>query len=483
MKLLRDLLYKVQLNNVIGPTNMAIESLSFDSRKTMKFGLFVAIRGGEFDGHQFIDKAVEKGAVAVVCEDIPENRNPKITYASVANSRAALGEIASNYFDHPTEKLKIIGITGTNGKTSIATLLYQLFRNLGHKSGLISTIINKINDLDVDTKYTTPDPIMLHSLFSQMVNNGCKYCFMEVSSHALTQYRVEGVRFTGGVFTNLSHDHLDYHKGFKEYLLAKKTFFDGLGKEAFALINDDDQNGEKMVTQTDAKVFTYALKTEADFKAKIMEFRLDGMTLNMDGEEVWVKLIGQFNVYNLLAVYAVARILGFEKMDVLKVLSNLNPVEGRFQFIRSNNNISGIVDYAHTPDALQKVLETISDLRTGNEKVITVVGCGGNRDREKRPLMAEIACNASDKIILTSDNPRNEDPETIIEDMTKGIPANKTSSVLKIADRREAIRTAIALAGEGDIILVAGKGHEKYQEVKGVRHAFDDMKILKEILK
>ena len=483
MKLLRDLLYKVKLDQVTGLTNQAIETLTFDSRKNMKFGLFVAIRGGAFDGHTFIDQAVEKGAVAIVCEEFPENLNPKVTYVKVQDTRLALGDIASNFYDHPSEEIEIIGVTGTNGKTSIATLMYQLMRGLGKKSGLISTIVNKIDDLEVPTRHTTPDPIQLNSLLRQMVDNGCSYCFMEVSSHAMAQYRVQGIKFRGGVFTNLTHDHLDYHPNFNAYLNAKKSFFDGLKKEAFALVNDDDKYGSKMVTQTDAKVYTYALKTEADFKGKIIESRFDGMLLNIDQNEVWIKIIGKFNAYNILSVYAVARILGFDKLEVLKVLSFLNPVEGRFQFTRNNDGISGIVDYAHTPDALQKVLETIKEIRTGNETVITVVGCGGNRDKAKRPIMADIASSLSDKVILTSDNPRNEKPAVIIDEMYEGVDAGKRARVLKITDRKEAIKTACALAKEGDIILIAGKGHEKYQEINGERFPFDDMKILKETLK
>ena len=480
MKLLRDILYKVKLDNVIGQTNMAIESLTFDSRKQMKFGLFVAIRGGQFDGHQFIDQAISKGAVSILCEEIPDERQDKITYVQVEDTRAALADVAANYFDHPSEHLKVIGVTGTNGKTSIATLLHQLFMKLGKKAGLVSTIVNKIGDLDIPSKHTTPDPIAVNSLLRQMADNGCQYCFMEVSSHAMSQDRARGIVFAGGIFTNLTHDHLDYHGNFNEYLMAKKKFFDSLPKEAFALINEDDKHGEKMITQSSARVLTYALKTEADYKGKIVESRFDGMLLNMDGEEVWVKLIGGFNAYNLLAVYAVARILGFEKTDILKVVSALEPVEGRFQFMQSKGGVSAIVDYAHTPDALEKVLDTIRQIRTGNEQLITLVGCGGDRDKEKRPLMAKIAASVSDKVILTSDNPRSEDPLSIIEEMYTGIDADKRARVMKITDRREAIKTACNLAADGDIILVAGKGHEKYQEIKGERQPFDDMKVLKE---
>lgn len=483
MKLLRDLLYTVKLNNVIGLTNMAIESLTFDSRKSMKFGLFIAIKGELSDGHKYIQQAIKKGAIAIVCEDLPEPLDSNITYVQVENSRRALGEIASNYFDHPSADLKIIGITGTNGKTSIATLLHELFRGLGHKVGLISTIVNKIDKLDISTKHTTPDPIQLNSLIRQMVDNDCEYCFMEVSSHAMEQYRVQGIQFAGGVFTNLSHDHLDYHENFNDYLMAKKKLFDQLGQEAFSLVNDDDKHAMKMLANSKAKKETYAINTTADFKGKIIENRFDGMLLNFDGEELWVNLIGGFNASNLLAVYGVAMNFGFEKLEVLKVLSSLSPVEGRFQFIKCPLNISGIVDYAHTPDALEKVLKTIKDIRTGNETVITVIGCGGNRDKAKRPLMADIAVKNSEKVILTSDNPRNEKPEEIIEEMYKGIDAAKKSRVLKIIDRKEAIKTAAALAREGDIVLIAGKGHETYQEIEGVRHPFDDRKILEESFK
>ncbi|MEQ9063899.1 MAG: UDP-N-acetylmuramoyl-L-alanyl-D-glutamate--2,6-diaminopimelate ligase [Vicingaceae bacterium] len=480
MKLLRDILYKVKLENVIGLTNMAIETLTFDSRKQMKFGLFVAVRGGLFDGHDFIEQAIEKGAVAILCEDLPEELNQKITYVQVKDARSALADVASNYFDHPSNDIKVIGVTGTNGKTSVVTMLYQLYKKLGKKAGLISTIVNKIDDVEIPSKHTTPDPIEINSLLRQMADNGCSVCFMEVSSHAMSQERARGIHFSGGVFTNLTHDHLDYHKNFNEYLLAKKKFFDGLDKSAFALINDDDKYGEKMVTQSNAKTWTYALKTEADYKVKIVESRFDGMLLNVDNEEVWIKLLGAFNAYNILAVYAVARLLGNDKMDVLKVLSALNPVEGRFQFFRTASGKSAIVDYAHTPDALEKVLETIRAIRTGNESLITVIGCGGDRDKDKRPIMAQIAGDMSDKVILTSDNPRTENPESIIEDMYRGVEADRKTRVIKITDRREAIKAACNLASEGDIILVAGKGHEKYQEINGVRLPFDDLKVLKE---
>jgi len=483
MKLLRDLLYTVKLDNVIGLTNMAIETLTFDSRKATKFGLFIALKGELSDGHEFIEQAIKKGAIAIVCEDLPKSLNQDITYVQVDNSRRSLGAIASNFYDHPSSHLKVVGITGTNGKTSIASLLYELFKKLGFKVGLISTITNKIDKIEISTKHTTPDPIQLNSLIRQMVENGCEYCFMEVSSHAMEQYRVQGIQFAGGVFTNISHDHLDYHENFNDYLLAKKKFFDQLSKDAFALINDDDKHAAKMVTQSKAKTATYALETEADFKGKIIESRFDGMLLKIDGEELWVQLIGGFNASNLLAVYSVAMNFGIEKLDILKVLSTLNPVEGRFQFIKCPLNISGIVDYAHTPDALEKVLDTIKDIRTGNESVITVIGCGGNRDKAKRPLMAGIAVKLSEKVILTSDNPRDEKPDEIIEEMYEGIDASKKSKVLKIADRKEAIKTAVALAREGDIVLIAGKGHETYQEIEGVRHAFDDRKILKESFK
>lgn len=483
MKLLRDLLYKVKLEEVNGPTNIAIDTLTFDSRKTMKFGLFVAIKGEASDGHLFINQSISKGAVSIVCEVLPEVLNPKVTYVKVSDSRLALGLVAANFFSHPADEIKVIGVTGTNGKTSITTLLYQLVRNLGKKAGLISTIVNRINDVEIPTRHTTPDPIQLQGILRQMVENGCEYCFMEVSSHAMSQHRTEGINFKGGVFTNLTHDHLDYHTDFNDYLRAKKMFFDGLNKDAFALVNEDDKYSEQMTVHTAARVHSYALNTEADFKGKIVESRFDGMLLNIEMEEVWVKLLGRFNASNLLAVYAVSKILGFDKTDALKGLSLLKPVEGRFQFLRSPGNVSGIVDYAHTPDALQKVLETIKEIRSGNENVITVIGCGGNRDKAKRPVMAQIASLFSEKVILTSDNPRNELAEDIIAEMYSGVDASKKSRVLKISDRKEAIKTACALAREGDIVLVAGKGHEKYQEIMGERLPFDDMKILKECFK
>lgn len=483
MKLLRDLLYKVKLDEVSGLTNIAIENITFDSRKQLKFGLFIAVSGTESDGHGYIDQAIDKGAIAVVCERMPSKLNPKVSYVRVHDSRLALGIIADNFYNHPSEQIRVIGITGTNGKTSIATLLYQMVRMMGQNAGLISTIVNRINDVEIPAKHTTPDPLTLNSLLRQMADNDCGYCFMEVSSHAMSQHRTIGIRFTGGIFTNLTHDHLDYHSSFNDYLAAKKMFFDGLPPEAFALTNDDDKYGEQMVSRTKARKYTYAIRTEADFRAKISESRFDGMLLSFDGEEVWVKLIGRFNAWNLLAVYAAARILGLEKIEVLKTLSSLNPVEGRFQFIRNKENISGIVDYAHTPDALQKVLETIKEIRSGNEVLITIVGCGGNRDKAKRPLMAEIAARFSEKVILTSDNPRSEKAEDIIEDMFAGIDAGRKKRALKISDRKEAIRTACAMARNGDIILVAGKGHEKYQEIGGEKFPFDDMKILKESLK
>lgn len=483
MKLLRDLLYKVNLDQVTGHTNMAIESITFDSRKTMKFGLFIAVKGTASDGHEYIDQAIQKGAIAIVCEQFPEILVPKITYVKVQDSRKAMGYIASNFYDHPSEQITLIGVTGTNGKTSIVTLLYELMRKLSKKAGLISTISNRINDLIIETKHTTPDPIQINSLLRQMVDNGCKYCFMEVSSHAMDQQRTKGLHFAGGVYTNLTHDHLDYHPSFNEYLAAKKLFFDGLKKNTWALINEDDRYGENMISQTDAEVYTYAIKNEADFKGKVIESRFDGMLLNIGIDEVWVKLIGHFNAYNIMAVFGVASLLGLDKTEVLQAISSLNPVEGRFQFVRNKENVSGIVDYAHTPDALQKVLETIKEIRTGNEKVITVIGCGGNRDKAKRPMMAAIASKLSEKVILTSDNPRNEDPNVIIDEMFEGIDSARKNNALKITDRREAIRTACSFAEKGDIILIAGKGHEKYQEIYGERMPFDDMKILNENLK
>ena len=483
MKLLKDILYKAGIEEVIGSTNVAIENICIDSRQAKKFSLFIAVKGTLVDGHKFIETAADQGALAIVCEELPENLLPEVNYIQVKNSRFAAGVIASNFYENPSENLKLVGITGTNGKTTCATLLYELFTQLGYKVGLISTVRNLINGVEIKATHTTPDPISLNLLLAEMVGAGCEFCFMEVSSHALDQHRVAGVEFTGAIFTNISHDHLDYHKTFDHYIMAKKMLFDNLPSTSFALVNMDDRNGDVMVQNTKAKVITYGLKSMADRKAKILENNLTGLILNIDGQEVITRLIGSFNAYNILSVYGAAIELKEEKLQILTTLSNLHSPEGRFEFVKTENNILGIVDYAHTPDALENVLATIRGLRTGAEKVITLVGCGGDRDKSKRPEMARIAAEGSDKVILTSDNPRSEDPEAILADMKKGLDPVLVRKAVSIVDRAEAIRTACMLVQPGDIILVAGKGHEKYQEIKGKKHAFDDMEVLSTNLK
>jgi UDP-N-acetylmuramoyl-L-alanyl-D-glutamate--2,6-diaminopimelate ligase len=483
LKLLKDILYKAGLLEVIGSTNQAITSVCFDSRKVEKDSLFVAIPGTQSDGHLFIDQVIAAGAIAVVCEKFPSKIDEKISYIRVVNSSYALGIIASNFYDNPSSKIKLVGVTGTNGKTTTVTLLFSLFRNLGYKAGLLSTVKNQINAEIFPSTHTTTDAVQVNELLQQMVDRGCQYCFMEVSSHAVVQHRVTGLNFTGAVFTNITHDHLDYHGTFDKYIKAKKGFFDQLGENAFALVNKDDANGMIMLQNTKAIKKTYAIGSNADFKCRVVENQFSGLLLNLDGNEVWTKLIGTFNAYNILAVYAAASLLKEDKINVLTTISNLNPVEGRFEYDRTEKGIVGIVDYAHTPDALMNVLKTIGEIRTGNEQVITIVGCGGDRDRQKRPLMAKIACELSDKVIITSDNPRSEDPEVIIQQMKKGIGPDHYKKTLTITDRREAIKAACSVANPGDIILLAGKGHENYQETKGVKHPFDDMEILKENLK
>lgn len=483
MKLLKDILYKAGIEEVTGSTNVAIEKVCFDSRKVGKLSLFVAVKGTQVDGHDFIDGAIKDGAVAVVCEQLPKQLNSKVTYVKVLSCSKALGIIASNFYENPSEKIKLVGVTGTNGKTTTATLLYALFKSLGYKVGLLSTVRNMIGNEEIVASHTTPDALQLNALLMEMVGKGCSYCFMEVSSHAVDQNRIAGLHFKGAVFTNITHDHLDYHKTFDAYIKAKKGFFDSLQEDAFALVNADDPNGLIMLQNCKAKHNTYALKTMADFKCRIIENQFDGLVLNIDNNDVWTKLIGSFNAYNLLTIYAVSILLGRDKMDVLTSLSKLTSVEGRFQYFKTENGITGIVDYAHTPDALKNVLKTINDIRTGNEKVISVVGCGGDRDADKRPKMAGIACELSTKVVFTSDNPRSEDPQAIIQDMEKGVEPQHFKKTISITDRREAIKAACAMATEGDIVLVAGKGHEKYQEIKGERHPFDDMETLKEMLK
>ena len=482
MKLLKDILYKAGIEEVIGNTHLAVETICSDSRLAEKMSAFVAVRGTQTDGHLFIDKAIAQGSKIIVCEELPSNLVEGVTYVKVKNSAEALGVMASNYYDNPSEKLKLVGVTGTNGKTTVTTLLHRLYRAFGNKPGLISTVVNLIGTKEIPATHTTPDPVQLNRLLQQMVEEGCKYCFMEVSSHAIHQRRISGLKFAGGIFTNITHDHLDYHKTFDNYIKAKKQFFDDTPADAFSLVNVDDVHGEIMVQNTKSKVYHFALRTDADFKAKILENHFQGLNLILDDREIWSKLIGKFNAYNLLATYAAAILLGEEKMEVLTMLSNLNPPSGRFQYIRSENGIIGIVDYAHTPDALKNVLSTIQEIRGGNEKVITVIGCGGDRDKTKRPEMAKIAADLSDRVMLTSDNPRSEEPEAIIKDMQAGLEITQQKKSLAITDRKEAIKAAASMAEPGDIILVAGKGHETYQEIKGERFDFDDMKILTEML-
>lgn len=484
MKLLKDVLYKAGMIEIIGSTNVAISSICADSRKANKDSLFVAVRGLANDGHLFIDQTIQTGAVAIVCEEFPEKISEKTTYIKVKDASAALGVIASNFYDNPSEKLKLIGVTGTNGKTTTVTLLYNLFKGLGNKVGLLSTVKNKINNEEFPSTHTTPDAIQLNFLLNKMVEAGCAYCFMEVSSHAVVQKRISGLQFTGAVFTNITHDHLDYHKTFDEYIKAKKAFFDTLPESAFALVNKDDSHGTIMLQNCKAgSKKTFSLRSTADFKCKILENQFIGLHLNIDNSELWTQLIGSFNAYNITAVYGVATLLKQNKTNILTTISTLHPVEGRFQQIRTENGIIGIVDYAHTPDALSNVLKTIKDIRTGNELVITVVGCGGDRDTAKRPIMAQIACELSDRVILTSDNPRSEEPESIIKQMQKGVEPHNYKKALAITERDEAIKTACSIANAGDIILIAGKGHEKYQEIKGVKHHFDDMEVLQLNLK
>ncbi len=483
MKLLSDILYKVKLEEIIGSTHVAISSIVFDSRKVKKDSLFVATKGAAVDGHIYIQKAIESGAIAIVCEEIPKDKNDQITYVKVTDSTYALGVMACNYYDNPSEKLKLVGITGTNGKTTTVTLLFNLFKSLGYSVGLLSTVQNKINNTVIPSTHTTPDAITLNELLFKMEEQGCEFVFMEVSSHAIVQNRIAGINFTGALFSNITHDHLDYHKTFDEYIKAKKQFFNLLPSTAFALTNRDDKNGMVMLQNTKANKYTYALKNIADYKCKIIESHLNGLLLNIDNHEVWVKLIGTFNAYNILSVYATAVLLKQDITSVLTALSNLNSVEGRFQYIKSPNGVIGIIDYAHTPDALKNVLETVKEIRSGSEQVITLVGCGGDRDSAKRPIMAAIACEYSNKVILTSDNPRTEDPEEILNQMQAGVNPVDVKKVLRITDRREAIKIACSFSSKGDIILIAGKGHEKYQEIKGVKHDFDDLEILKETIK
>lgn len=483
MRSLEDIINGISVLEIRGAkAGVDITGLCFDSRRVSHACLFIAVKGFASDGHLYIDQAIASGASAIVLQDFPEVLVEGVCYLRVADSATALGEIASNFYGRPSEKLRLIGVTGTNGKTTVATLLYKLFEELGYKSGLISTVDNHIHRTVVPSTHTTPDPVSLNSLLADMVATGCDYCFMEVSSHAVAQKRISGLNFTGGLFTNLTHDHLDYHKTFRAYLEAKKAFFDDLPKTSFALVNADDKNGPVMLQNTRAHRKSYSLKNMADFKARIVENELSGLLLEIEGQEVWFKLAGEFNAYNLLAVFAAASLLDQDRHKVLTVLSRLSGAEGRFEYVQNAKGVIGIVDYAHTPDAVQNVLSTIAAIRKGNEQVITVLGCGGDRDRTKRPVMAQVACDWSDKVILTSDNPRSEDPGMIIAEMEQGISASNRRKALSIVDRLEAIRTACHLAQPGDIILVAGKGHEKYQDINGIKQPFDDKLVLAEQL-
>ena len=470
--MLDKLLQGVEVRSLVGDGTVAVGRLEFDSRKVVPGTLFFATRGTQADGHAYIPAAVAAGAAAVVCEELPAERPAGVTFVQVPDSTVALGQVASAFYGHPSRRLKLVGVTGTNGKTTTATLLYRMFRRLGYKAGLISTVVYCVDDREIPSTHTTPDSIRLNAMMAEMVEAGCDYCFMEVSSHSLVQHRTAGLAFVGGIFSNITHDHLDYHKTFAEYIRAKKLFFDGLPAGAFALTNADDRNGMVMVQNTKATVKTYALQSFADFRCRIVETLLDGMLLNLDGSEVWVKFLGRFNAYNLTSVYATALLLDARRDEVLRILSDLTSVDGRIEPIHSKEGVTAIVDYAHTPDALQNVIGTINEIRKKDQRLYVVVGCGGNRDATKRPEMAKIAVDGSDMAVLTSDNPRLEEPGAIIEQMKSGLEPG--ARYLAITDRREAIKAAVALARPGDIILVAGKGHETYQDVGGVKHHFDD---------
>ena len=478
---LNELLKNVEVLNVLGDIEVEITGVNIDSRKIEKGHLFIAIPGTQTDGHKFIPKAIEQGAVAILCDYFPHKREPGITYIAVDSTEDYVGEVATQFYGDPSNKLKLVGVTGTNGKTTIATLLYNMFRKFGHKCGLLSTVCNYIEGEAIPTDHTTPDPIELNHLLAQMVEAGCEYAFMECSSHAIAQKRIGGLRFAGGIFTNLTRDHLDYHGTFENYRNAKKAFFDGLDKDAFAITNADDKNGDVMVQNCKAQIKTYSTRTMADFKAKIIECHFEGMYLDINGKEVGVQFIGKFNVSNLLAVYGAAVMLGKKPEDILLIMSTLKSVNGRLEPIHSPEGYTAIVDYAHTPDALENVLNAIHEVLDGKGKVITVCGAGGNRDKGKRPLMAQEAVKQSDKVIITSDNPRFEEPQDIINDMLEGLDNKQMKKVISIVDRREAIRTACMLAEKGDVILIAGKGHEDYQEIQGVKHHFDDKEVVHEI--
>jgi len=479
---IEEILKGIDVVSVTGKVTATVLSIEFDSRKVTSGSLFVAVKGYKSDGHDFIDSVVKSGASAVICETLPVNPDKNICWIKTTDSAKALGFAASNYFGNPSSSLKLIGVTGTNGKTTIATVLYRMFLRLGYKCGLFSTVCNFVNDKEFPATHTTPDPVQLNSLLADMVSAGCDYAFMEVSSHSADQQRIAGLKFAGGIFTNLTHDHLDYHKTFDNYLAAKKRFFDSLPVEAFALVNIDDRNGCVMLQNCKARHFTFSVRSMADYRCGIIEQSFEGMGLKIEGVEVWTRFIGDFNASNLLAVYAASELLGASKKEIMTILSDLHPVEGRLEVVKSAGGISGIVDYAHTPDALLNVIDTINKIREGGVQLITVVGAGGDRDKTKRPKMAAISAEGSTKIILTSDNPRTEDPEKILDDMEAGITPDLKRKTLRIADRHEAIKTAVMLAGKGDVILVAGKGHETYQDVMGVKHHFDDREELKNAL-
>lgn len=482
MALLQDILYKAGIRSVTGRTDMEVKDVQSDSRKIGAGSLFIAIKGISADGHQFIEKATANGAVAIVAEELPLMLKEGITYVQVENSSIAAGYIAHNFYGQPSEKLKLVGVTGTNGKTTIATLLYKLFTALGYKCGLLSTVQNKIGEKTIEATHTTPDQVSINALLKEMVDAGCTHAFMESSSHAIHQHRIEGLRYAGGIFSNITHDHLDYHKTFDEYIRVKKMFFDSLSASAFAISNADDKRGVIMLQNAVAHRYLYSLRTMADFKGKILENSLTGLVMNVNDQEVHFRLIGEFNAYNLLAVYGAAMCLGEDKQEVLRCLSVLTGAEGRFDYIVSaTEKVIGIIDYAHTPDALLNVLVTIKNLCKGHEQIITVAGCGGDRDKTKRPVMAEVAAEHSHRVILTSDNPRGEEPEQILKDMEAGLNTSAKRKTISIADRKEAIKTAVSLSKPEDIVLIAGKGHEKYQEIKGVKYPFDDKKVLKEV--
>lgn len=480
---LKDILYKVTLNAVAGNTNISVNNIEFDSRKVSDNDVFIAIVGTQSNGHDFIDMAISKGCSAIICEKLPSNLESHVTYIEVENTSSALAIMASNYYGVPSENLRLVGVTGTNGKTTIATLLYQLFKNAGYKVGLLSTVKIMVDTVAYKATHTTPDSLTINKYLKEMSDVGVEYCFMEVSSHGIHQKRTEGLHFEGGIFTNLTHDHLDYHKDFAEYRDVKKAFFDGLSSQSFALVNIDDKNGLIMLQNTQARKYTYALKSYGDYKAQILENQFGGLLLKINESEVWTRLIGNFNAYNILAIYATAELLGLEKVEILRLISELESVSGRFQYLISDDKITAIVDYAHTPDALKNVLETINSIRTKNEELITVVGCGGDRDKTKRPKMGHIASTLSTKVIFTSDNPRSEEPDAIIKDIEAGVEPQNFKKTISITDRKQAIKTACQMANANDIILIAGKGHETYQEVKGQRFDFDDFEIVKECLK